>query len=362
MAVRRALRGSGTPFELTEREDAMSGLEALLSGRYDCVLLDFQMPGKDGMGVLREVRIRGVATPVIMLTGQGDEQTAVELMKAGASDYLSKATLEGERLMQSVQQAVRLQRAEEQARVATAALQQRIELEAQLIAIVSHDLRNPLHAIGVCATTLEKTTSLDERQKKVVQRIVNSSARANRLIRDLLDFTQVRLGTGIPVTMREHDVHGLVRQVVEDVALAHPGRRVEVQVRGERLARVDPDRLAQVVQNLVNNAFQHSPPDSSILVLCEGMPDAVRITVQNQNLHGPISEQDLPHLFEPLRRGDGAGGGAGTGSVGLGLFIARSIVTGHGGTLQAVSNAAQGTQFIAHLPRPATSDGDAPAF
>ena len=116
MAVRRALRASGTEAEVAEAEDVDSALAALRDGAWDCVLLDFQLPGGDGARVLREARAAGIATPMVMLTGQADTQTAVELMKAGAADYLGKASLTPERLERSIRHAVRVHRAEMQTR------------------------------------------------------------------------------------------------------------------------------------------------------------------------------------------------------------------------------------------------------
>ncbi|MCU0680839.1 MAG: response regulator [Polyangiaceae bacterium] len=111
-AVRRALRATGLDAEVTERADAPEALEALRRGGYDCALLDFRLPRGDGLSVLRAARAEGLTTPVVMLTGQGDETLAVEIMKAGALDYVAKGGLTAERLRQSVVHAVRLRRAE----------------------------------------------------------------------------------------------------------------------------------------------------------------------------------------------------------------------------------------------------------
>ena len=90
MAVRRSLKASGIDADVTEATDAASALALLHSTPFDCALCDFRMPGSDGLELLRRLRAEGFSIPVIMLTGFGDEQTAVELMKAGASDYLAK--------------------------------------------------------------------------------------------------------------------------------------------------------------------------------------------------------------------------------------------------------------------------------
>lgn len=122
MAVRRALKGSGLAVEIEEAADAVTALAALTRGTFDCALLDYQLPGQDGLQLLRATRAAGVGTPIIMLTGYGDEQLAVELMKAGASDYLPKSALGPERLGQSLRSALRVAQAEIQARQAQDAL------------------------------------------------------------------------------------------------------------------------------------------------------------------------------------------------------------------------------------------------
>jgi signal transduction histidine kinase/DNA-binding response OmpR family regulator len=111
-AVRRALRATGLEVELTEAADAPEALAALRRGGFDCALLDFRLPKADGLAVLGRARDEGLTTPIVMLTGHGDEQLAVDLMKAGAHDYIAKGALTPERLRSSILQAVRVGRAE----------------------------------------------------------------------------------------------------------------------------------------------------------------------------------------------------------------------------------------------------------
>lgn len=111
-AVRRALRASGLAATVNELDDADAVRAELLARPPDCLLLDLQLPRVDGVDLLRALRADGVDTPVIILTGHGDEQTAVDLMKAGATDYLSKSALSPERLSKSITHAVRVSQAE----------------------------------------------------------------------------------------------------------------------------------------------------------------------------------------------------------------------------------------------------------
>src|SRR3984957_11912453 len=116
IAIRRALSGAGVVCEVVEASSAIGGLEPARAEAFDCVLLDSRLPEMSGSDVLRELQRVGAAPPVIMLTGHGDEALAVEIMKAGASDYLAKGALTPARLAQSVRQVVRVHRAETEGR------------------------------------------------------------------------------------------------------------------------------------------------------------------------------------------------------------------------------------------------------
>jgi PAS domain S-box-containing protein len=227
-------------------------------------------------------------------------------------------------------------------------LRRRVEFERQLIGIVSHDLRNPLGAITLGATALLQRDDLDERQTKSVVRIQSSAERAIRLIRDLLDFTQVRMGGGIPVNRKPMDLHGFTRQVVDEVQLVHPERRIDVVAQGDGRGEWDPDRLAQVLTNLLSNALNYSPPDTPVTVRTLGTEGERVLEVHNWG--APIPSEKLPLLFEPLERGAAQQDRMGR-SIGLGLFIIRHIVESHGGSITVRSEAEEGTTFTVHLPR-----------
>ena len=159
-AVRRALDRAGVAATILEVSDFASARAALLGRKaFDAILLDFGLPGGDGLELLREARGGGVDTPVIVLTGQGDEALAVELMKAGATDYLQKGLLTAERLSQSLRQALRLRDADRQARDARRAVehqaaQLQILADASLGIHGSHSLEAAMEFISKTAREL----------------------------------------------------------------------------------------------------------------------------------------------------------------------------------------------------------------
>jgi signal transduction histidine kinase len=227
-------------------------------------------------------------------------------------------------------------------------LRRRTEFEQQLIGIVSHDLRNPLGAITMAAGLLQASPGLGERQLKAVQRIASSCDRATRLIRDFLDFTQARLGSGIPLNRRPMDVHDVTRHVVDEVLQAHPQRQVHVETQGDGHGEWDPDRIAQVLTNLVGNALAYSPPGTPVRVRTTATPTSAALEIHNEGT--PIPPEMLPHLFEPLTRGEPTAGQHSR-SIGLGLYIVREIVRGHGGAVEVSSAPETGTTFTVRLPR-----------
>ncbi|WNG55163.1 PAS domain-containing protein [Archangium gephyra] len=230
------------------------------------------------------------------------------------------------------------------------------EFERQILGIVSHDLRNPLSVIRISASVLLAREGLDERQIKSLTRIISASDRSTRLIRDLLDFSQARLGGGIRVERKKMDLFELARGVVEELAASHPERQLELKLEGDGMGEWDGDRLAQVLGNLVGNALQHSPQDTAVWVRCRGEAGEVFIEVHNEG--AAIEEAILPDLFEPFRRGRHAGSGAG--SVGLGLYITRQLVLAHGGGITVSSRKGEGTRFTVRLPRRATTPPPVP--
>ena len=226
-------------------------------------------------------------------------------------------------------------------------LQRRAEYEEQVVGIVSHDLRNPLNVIAMAGSLLLQRGRLDDQQGKAVARIVSSTERAVRLIRDFLDFTQARSTGRMPVDPRDVNISDLARQVFDDVHLVHLNRHATIRHEGEATGCWDPDRLTQLLTNLVGNAFQHSPDDGTVSVVTRGTGDRVVIEVSNSG--DPIAPQQMLTLFEPFARG--AGSTSSQRSIGLGLFISRQIVLAHGGTIDVRSTEAEGTTFTVTLPR-----------
>jgi sigma-B regulation protein RsbU (phosphoserine phosphatase) len=185
-------------------------------------------------------------------------------------------------------------------------------------------------------------------QQRALDRITRAGDRAVRLIRDLLDFTQARLGTGLAVTRKAVDVHALIAETVDDLAQAFPGRKLRHVETGTGQCLADGDRLAQLVGNLVANAMAYGRPEAPVTVTSSIGPALFWLAVHNEGT--PIPPETLPGLFQPMARGDNAGASAGR-SVGLGLFIVSEIARAQGGSVSVESTAQAGTTFSAAFPR-----------
>jgi signal transduction histidine kinase len=217
------------------------------------------------------------------------------------------------------------------------------------VGIVGHDLRNPLTAILTSAQLLLRHGGLSDRQARAITRIAHSAERMARMIGDLLDFTRSRLGGGFPIHPLRIDLRELSTAVIEELELAYPTRTVEFSARGDGWGTWDPDRMAQAVSNLVGNALQHSPEQSTVRV--ELLDEGDRIRLETTNAGPAIPAEVLPHIFEPGRRGTGGRGRKESTGLGLGLFIVEQIVLAHGGTIAVRSSAEEGTTFSVSLPR-----------
>ncbi len=225
----------------------------------------------------------------------------------------------------------------------------RADFEKQLVGIVSHDLATPISAILMSAGILRRIGGLDERQSGAVSRIITAGERVTRMTRELLDFTRARLGAGISISPVMVSFHGALTDVMEELRLNHEDREIAYTHKGDPdHGEWDPDRLVQLVSNLVNNAVAYSPRASQVQVrsVVEGK-DAV---LEVHNSGSPIPAALLPRLFEPLQRGAEFSGFTGR-SIGLGLYIVKQVVIAHRGVIEVHSTETAGTTFRVRLPR-----------
>lgn len=231
-----------------------------------------------------------------------------------------------------------------------ALMARQVQFGEMLVGIVSHDLRNPVNVI-LLNTQLLQRSGLPPPLARSVERIEEACRMSLALIRDLLDFTQARLGSGIRIRPAPGDLMAIVTKAVEELEALNPARRVRVQASGDGAGRWDADRVAQVVFNLVSNALVYGRPDTEVTV--DVRAGAAGAVLSVHNFGDPIPPELHASIFEPLRQGGGQQGG-GARNIGLGLYIVSKIVEAHGGRIDVVSSAAEGTTFRVELPRSAS--------
>ena len=233
-------------------------------------------------------------------------------------------------------------------RLAHAEAEIRAIFAEQMVGIVSHDLRNPLAAIKMAAGLLERSL-LEPRQQRFLGQIHHSTDRAERMIVDLLDFTQARVGQGINLSMQSIDLHAMVARGVEELRLTFTANALIHRMEGEGACVADTDRLLQLVGNLVSNAVTYGAPDSDIVITSAFEANVIKVSVHNRG--EPIPMEKVDSLYEPAVRV--VSDSDETRTVGLGLFIVREIIRAHLGDISVRSSAEEGTTFTATLPRPA---------
>jgi signal transduction histidine kinase len=225
------------------------------------------------------------------------------------------------------------------------ALREQALLQGQFIAILGHDLRNPLNAVLIAARRL-KQAEVSERWARSVDYVISGARRMARLVDQLLDLARARQAGGIPVNLTPGtDLREIVQTVVDELRAANPGTEIVVNGDEPICGAWDPDRLAQVASNLVGNAVVHGTGRVEVGVRRSG-GDAV-LEVRND---GPVIPPDvLPRVFEAFERPTGDSTARGDG-LGLGLYIADRIVDAHQGKIAVRSNAQDGTIFAVTLP------------
>lgn len=203
------------------------------------------------------------------------------------------------------------------------------ELREQFIAVLGHDLRNPLASIDAGARLLSRGR-LDDGGRGIVQQIQAGIRRMSSLIDNILDFARGRMGGGFPLDKRFVPLEPALSQVVEEFRTSHAERRINAIFALDRPIFCDPARLAQMLSNLIANAIAHGAPNKPVEVLAAVVSGQLELAVRN---HGnPIPPDARERLFQPFTRGEGSRQG-----LGLGLYIAAEIARAHGGTLETDS-------------------------
>jgi two-component system, sensor histidine kinase and response regulator len=337
LVLEALLRREG--LELLKATSGREALELALEHEFALALIDVQMPEMDGFELAELMRgaERTRHVPIIFVTAGIQERNRVfKGYDAGAVDFLFKP-LEPQILRHKTETFFQLYRQRQD-------LAETLRLNEELMAVVGHDLKNPLNVVLMTTSLLAE--SQDPDVQKWVARLSSSGARMVQIIDELFDLSRARLGGGIPIERLPMDLVAVARKTVAEFEATNPGRKIELITEGSLSGEWDSGRLGQVLSNLVGNAVRHGTVTIPITVRLTGGESDVEICVHNG---GYISQDLIPRLFQPFQSGVGRRTRAE--GLGLGLYIVQQLVIAHGGEVHVSSQPAEGTTFRIRLPR-----------
>jgi two-component system sensor histidine kinase/response regulator len=335
--------------ELHLFEEPIKALEYLETGRVNLILLDVGMSQMDGFAVFERIRNAGPnqATPVIFLTAFKETETILRAFEMGAADVLGKPLI-SPILIARIRAILDTQDLQRQLRQRNEELEASNRLKDEMLSICSHDLRSPLSAIDLICQFLQ-----EERGKQskavLVNRIVNQSRLARRLVDNLLDLNRIEEGMLVP-TPSFFRIRDLIASCADDEGpmMQARGLRLEQALPEDNLlCFADREMIAQVLRNLLGNAikFTRSTVSLGTRMLHADDPSggAIEIVISDD---GPgVSAEELPSIFDKYRKGDQRNLGSG-----LGLFISRKMLELHGGRIEVRSAPGKGAHFTLSLP------------
>jgi signal transduction histidine kinase len=315
------------------------------------VLLDLNLPDSRGSDTVRRVRERVPNVPVVVLSGQDDEALALKAMHQGVQDYLLKGDLSGKRLERAMRYAVERQsllRSIEMAR------KQQLEFKNQFLSHVSHELRTPLTCIHQYVTLLLDGLAgpVAPEQCDHLKTVLKSVNQLHAMIRDLLEATRAEAGK-LRVEPRCIAIGKLIEQAVTMMRPTAQAKQISIEMAVDQrvpLVYADPDRILEVLINLIDNAIKFTPLEGAVTVkgtLHQTDPNTVYVSVSDTGRG--ISPESKALVFDRLYQDPNSIDSSRNG-LGLGLFICRELIRLHQGSITVVSELGQGSTFSFNLP------------
>jgi len=323
---------------------------------FDVCLLDYRLGAHDGLELMQDLRRLGFQCPMILLTGQIDEEIDRKAMKAGASDYLTKGGIYAQNLERSIRYSIQQKQLAEERIRAVREQAAREEAEAanqakdDFLAVLSHELRTPLNAMLGWVRLLKTNPDSEEIFDKAVEAIERSAVTQTKFVEDLLDITRIVNGT-IRLTMRSFSLTQLAKLTVEAIRPTAEAHSVALDFRstGEEFTIIgDSERVQQIINNLLSNAVKFTPEGGSIAVVLEHADDNVLIRVTDTGQG--INKEFLPRVFERYKQANNSTTNR-KGGLGLGLAIVKHLVELHGGSISVESDGeGMGSTFTVQFP------------
>lgn len=355
------LEVEGGGYAATNCSSVAEALSSLAAGVFDVVLLDLGLPDADGTEALARVYAQAPHMPIVVLSALNDLNVALESMRLGAQDYLVKGETEHALLPRAIRYAIERKRLQEGVLLARAEAERANAVKDDFLAMLGHELRNPLAPIVTALNVLERKGAAGiERELTILRRQVQYVV---RLVDDLLDVARIAHGK-VELHREDVDIADVVDAGLETAAPLIEERQhgVAIEVpRGRYFVHGDRSRLGQVVSNLLTNAAKYTNPGGAIRIGASANDDGgVELTVSDNGVG--MDAALIERVFEVFAQGertiDRSAGG-----LGLGLAILKNFVSLHGGSVSARSDGpGRGSEFIVRLPtrRRAGSSPSAP--
>jgi sigma-B regulation protein RsbU (phosphoserine phosphatase) len=349
--VRLRLVESMAEVEVSCVDRLSAGLDLLAKNSPSVVLLDLSLPDSQGANTFRSVLDKAPGVPVVILSGRDDEELATKALHQGVQDYLVKGDFDSKQLARSVRYAM-----ERQALLMSLekSRQQQLQFKDQFLSHVSHELRTPLTCIHQFVSILYDGLAgeVSPEQREHLRTILRSVNQLRAMIRDLLEATRADSGK-ISVEPRCVSIADLIHQAVTMLRATAREKRIGLETAVDSrvpLVYADPDRVLEVLINLIDNAIKFTPPDGSVMAkacLVEVDPEFVYVSVADTGRG--ISTEAKPLIFERMYQDPDAIDNSRKG-LGLGLYIAKQLVELHGGRIWVVSEQGHGAIFSFTLP------------
>ncbi len=335
-------------FDVEQAADGLEAIKLVQTRDFDIALLDIKMPGVNGLEVLRFVKKNSAATDAVMMTAMSDVNMAVEAMKLGAKEYLTKP-IDLDQLVPQLRSIIGKRDAEQRIR----------QLQAEHTARLLYDLHNPISGLRQSIGYLLKEMAgpVSEHQKELLGYMTNSIDKVIGLLTDMMDLTKleagrVRLNKGIS------DMSDLVQEVAQEFRVPLQSSKITVDIHIEPdlpTLEFDREKIHQVIQNLLSNALRSTPAQGVVIfhvqkiamVMEEGQQPADYVMVSIFNSGPGIPQEELALLFDRYRNVTNAKDDQKTN---LGLIICQRIIEAHSGKIWAESVADKGVTFYFALP------------
>lgn len=333
-----------------------SALEKIAENQHDVCLLDYHLGAHTGLELLREAKSKNYEIPIILLTGQGDQQTDVEAMRAGAADYLIKGELNTSLLERSIRYSLEQKRNEQERLQLILAQEARAQAEAansakdDFLAMVSHEIRTPLNAMLGWIQILQLHKNNAETVDKAVEAIERSAKLQSKFIEDLLDITRIG-NNSLTLEKQTIELGALIDASIIVIRPSAESKSINLEIirdgSPEILVHADSERLQQVINNLLTNAVKFTPKNGQVSIMLAKKETDAEIVVKDSGIG--ITPEFMPYVFDRYRQAESRV--TRKGGLGLGLAISHRIVDLHGGSINAESDGEnQGATFIVRLP------------